>query len=104
MVFEIRFSREAEEDILESFLWYETQKPGLGEIFLATLDYAAESIKMNPKAFRIRYKKKVRAFVMNQFPFLILYGICMRLRGRANILFGNPSLRLRSGTEIKFKD
>jgi len=45
----------------------------LGAEFLDSLDKARHAILQNPAAYRIRFKKKVRAFLADRFPFLILY-------------------------------
>lgn len=66
-------SKEAEDDMFEAYLWYEQQKPGLGEEFLESLDKARQSITRSPSTYRTRYKKKVRAFLVDRFPYLILY-------------------------------
>jgi toxin ParE1/3/4 len=68
-----QLSEEAESDVYESYLWYEKQKAGLGEEFLEAVDAAKEAIISNPKTYRIRYKKKVRGFLVSRFPYLILY-------------------------------
>ena len=34
---------------------------------------AQRAIMANPTTYQIRYKNKVRAFVVNRFPYLILY-------------------------------
>ncbi|MBS1508091.1 MAG: type II toxin-antitoxin system RelE/ParE family toxin [Bacteroidetes bacterium] len=73
MPFSYNLSREAEDDILEAYIWYEQQKSGLGEEFLDSLDKARYSILQNPATYRIRYKKKVRAYLVDRFPYLILY-------------------------------
>lgn len=68
-----RISEEAASDILEGYRWYERKREGLGEEFLASLEQAKKAITSNPKTYRIRYKKKVRAYVVHRFPYLILY-------------------------------
>ncbi|GAA5031360.1 hypothetical protein GCM10011506_20960 [Marivirga lumbricoides] len=73
MTYNYQLSEEAESDIYESYVWYEKQKTGLGEEFLRVLDAAEKAILNNPKTYRVRYKKKVRAFVLDRFPYLILY-------------------------------
>jgi plasmid stabilization system protein ParE len=73
MPYKYRLSQEAEWDVLDSYVWYEKQRPGLGEEFLQTLEAAQRAITANPTTYRIRYKNKVRAFVVNRFPYLILY-------------------------------
>ncbi|MGL1886342.1 MAG: hypothetical protein OCD76_07485 [Reichenbachiella sp.] len=54
-----QLSEEAELDIEESYVWYESQREGLGEGFFARLDQAKVAIINNPKTYKIRYKKKV---------------------------------------------
>lgn len=60
----VLFSREAEKDIFETYIWYETQKPKLGEEFLAEIEKSTKTLANNPESYRIRYRKKVRAFVV----------------------------------------
>lgn len=73
MPYNYRLSEKAESDVYDSYVWYEKQKEGLGEEFLNALDEAEQAITCNPTTYRIRYKKKVRAFVVNRFPYLVLY-------------------------------
>ncbi|GMQ25422.1 hypothetical protein Aoki45_21040 [Algoriphagus sp. oki45] len=73
MKVKVQLSKEAEKDVLESFRWYESEKKGLGDEFLKSLDFSLNVIGENPIAYSFRYKKLVRAYPMNRFPFLILY-------------------------------
>lgn len=73
MNYKVLFSREAEEDLFETYIWYETQKPNLGEEFLAEIEKSTKTLANNPESYRIRYRKKVRAFVVDRFPLLILF-------------------------------
>lgn len=73
MSFNYQLSEEAEHDIEEGYVWYEDQRTGLGEEFLESLDQAKSAIVQNPTTYRIRYKKKIRGFVVDRFPYLILY-------------------------------
>ncbi|MDN3670663.1 type II toxin-antitoxin system RelE/ParE family toxin [Echinicola jeungdonensis] len=73
MPYNYQLSEEAESDVFESYLWYEKQKKGLGEEFLDAIDAAGKAIASNPTTYRVRFKKKVRAFVIDRFPYLVLY-------------------------------
>lgn len=73
MKFEIRISLEAEEDIFESFVWYEKQKSGLGEIFLVEIENSIQKLAENPDFYPYWYRKKVKAYFVDPFPFLILF-------------------------------
>jgi plasmid stabilization system protein ParE len=73
MPYNYNLSQEAEADMLEAYVWYEEQKAGLGEEFLESLEKARRAILQNPETYRIRYRKKVRAFLVDRFPYLILY-------------------------------
>lgn len=73
MPYNYQLSEEAETDIYESYVWYESQQLMLGEKFLDSLDSAKQAIISNPLTYRIRYKKKVRGFIVKDFPYLVLY-------------------------------
>lgn len=73
MKVDIRLSKEAEKDVLDSFSWYQSAKEGLGDEFLEVLESSLYAISENPQAYSFRYKKLVRAYPMDRFPFLILY-------------------------------
>ncbi len=73
MPYNYKLSQEAEDDLLEAYVWYEEQRAGLGEEFLNALDKSRQTLLLNPETYRVRYKKKVRAFLVDRFPFLILY-------------------------------
>lgn len=73
MPYNYQLSDEAERDVEEGYTWYESQREGLGEDFFASLDQAKAAIISNPKTYKISYKKKVRSFVVDRFPYLILY-------------------------------
>jgi hypothetical protein len=59
MPYSYNLSKEAEDDMLEAYVWYEQQRAGLGEEFLESLDNAHQSIIKNPKTYRVRFKDKV---------------------------------------------
>ena len=73
MHYKFRLTQEAEQDVLEGYLWYEKKRKGLGAEFLTALDMAEKAIVSNPRTFPFRYKKKLRGFVVSRFPYLILY-------------------------------
>ena len=73
MPYNYNLSQEAEDDILEAYVWYEEQRVGLGEEFLDALDKARQTLLLNPTTYRARYKKKVRGYLVDRFPYLILY-------------------------------
>lgn len=72
MPYSLKIAQEAEDDILEAYVWYEKQNPGLGEEFLENLSQVYQAILRNPETYRFRFKK-VRAYVVDRFPYLILY-------------------------------
>ena len=50
-------SQEAEDDILDAYIWYGQQRAGLGEEFLECLDKARQAIMQSPTAYNIRHKR-----------------------------------------------
>ena len=66
--FEITVLDDAEVDLDESFLWYESQSRGLGEKFIYFVNKAFEFISGHPNASEIK-QKSVHRFVMDKFPY-----------------------------------
>jgi hypothetical protein len=69
MKVDIQLSKEAEQDVLDSFSWYQSAREGLGDEFLEVLESSLNAISENPQAYSFRYKKLVRAYPINRFPF-----------------------------------
>jgi plasmid stabilization system protein ParE len=63
---------EAENDLEESFLWYQEQSPGLGFEFLRCIDAAFETIMEYPDLYQKVYKD-VRRALPRRFPYEIFY-------------------------------
>jgi toxin ParE1/3/4 len=70
---EVQLSEEAEEDLFESYVWYERKRSSLGDEFLSQIQKTLDTITNSPESYPIRYRKMVRAFVVDRFPFLILF-------------------------------
>lgn len=64
----------AENDILESYHWYEQQSVGLGDDFLSELGSTLNLIESNPQQYQVRYKD-VHMAKINRFPYCIHYTI-----------------------------
>ena len=72
MKYEISFLEEADLDIEETYIWYETLSLGLGKRFFENIRNTIEYIVANPYMFRIVYKRIRRALV-SKFPYGIYY-------------------------------
>jgi hypothetical protein len=72
MSVEIFLSREAEQDIAEAYIWYNSRRNGLGEDFLSCLDAFIESIRRTPEMYAIVYKTFRRGLV-RRFPYAVFY-------------------------------
>ena len=59
---------------LEAYDWYEVQKKGLGEEFLAELDTSYKKIQTHPTFYSI-IKKNYRQVSLKRFPYVIVYEI-----------------------------
>lgn len=65
-------SPRAESDIQSAFEWYESQRPGLGEQYLAALREKLEFVRDHPQASPVVYRN-VRRAVIARFPYLVFY-------------------------------
>jgi plasmid stabilization system protein ParE len=63
---------EAQADLGEAFLWYETQRLGLGSEFLAEVALVLERIERMPEAFAI-VRSQTRRALLHRFPYAVFY-------------------------------
>ena len=68
-------------DIDEAFLWYESQRPGLGEEFLAAVQSTSDSIAAHPAMYPVIHRDTRRALVQ-RFP----YGTFDRVYGEVIVV------------------
>ncbi len=65
---------EAEVDITDAAIWYQNQRSGLGEQFIAEVHAAMERAVANPRQFpRLRRKPEVRRVLVKRFPYRIFF-------------------------------
>jgi len=83
MKYNIEISEIAEDEMQEAYLWYETQREGLGERLQQRIDEMIESIEDNPRKFQVRYED-VRIAFLHKFR----YGIHLRIQGETIFIIG----------------
>jgi plasmid stabilization system protein ParE len=66
------FAPDAELDISEAYIWYETHRLGLGEEFLSSLDACVERIRRQPLIYPVVHEAYRRA-LMRRFPYAIFF-------------------------------
>ena len=62
-------------DIEDAYLWYESQRPGLGEEFLAALRSTRDRVLEHPEAFPALHRDTRRALIPLRFPYGLFYRI-----------------------------
>jgi len=73
-VYPITFKPEVYDDIKTAYDWYESQRVGLGEDFLLTLEESYVKITRTPKLYQDIYKL-VRRKLVRRFPYGIFFVI-----------------------------
>lgn len=61
-------------DIEEAFLWYERQRAGLGNEFLAAVQSALDDLIAHPTRYPVMHRDTRRALV-HRFPYGIFYRV-----------------------------
>ena len=74
MKYKVYFLDEAENDLDESYVWYEIQKINLGDEFIININQSVNNISENPFHCEEVYKN-IRKKIVSKFPFLIYYYI-----------------------------
>jgi plasmid stabilization system protein ParE len=72
MAVRLVLAAEVEQDITEAFAWYEDQRSGLGEEFLASVEAALAAIRRDPELHATVHENYRRGFV-RRFPYGIFY-------------------------------
>ena len=63
---------EADEELEAAAVWYDTQEPGLGEVFLDQFESALRRIVADPQVWR-RIRGENRKVNFQSFPYAIVY-------------------------------
>ena len=72
MIERVIYTPEAEDDVVESYAWYESREPGLGEDFLRCVEACVLGIQRHPHLYPVAVDDFRRALV-RRFPFEIFY-------------------------------
>lgn len=67
--------RAAAADIEDAYEWYEPQRPGLGEEFLAALQSTQSRVLEQPEAYPVLHRGTRRALVPQRFPYGLFYRV-----------------------------
>jgi hypothetical protein len=72
MAAELIFAPEVDQDLAEAYLWYESQRAGLGAEFLTCAEACIEAIRRTPELQAIVHANYRRALV-RRFPYAVFY-------------------------------
>ena len=67
------FHPEAEAEHLETVVYYETRRAGLGVLYLAAFEQALESVRDNVHRYRIVHEPDIRRVPLARFPLSIIF-------------------------------
>ena len=62
-------------DIEDAYQWYESQRPGLGEEFLAALSLTRDRVLEQPETFPVIDRNTRRALIPRRFPYGLFYRV-----------------------------
>ena len=71
-MYNLKFKPEVYNDIKAAYDWYESQRIGLGEDFLLTLEESYSKITRTPKVYQLIYKT-VRRKLLRRFPYGVFF-------------------------------
>ena len=74
MALPVVYRRKVGRDLAGAYGWYEEQRAGLGEEFLAAVDATFDAIERIPEMFR-RVHGEVRRANVSRFPYAVFYRI-----------------------------
>jgi len=74
MALPVVYRRKVGRDLAGAYGWYEEQRAGLAEAFLAAVDASFEAIQAFPEMFG-RVHGEIRRAVVSRFPYAVFYRI-----------------------------
>lgn len=74
MKLNVYLRQEAEKDIEDAAIWYESQREGLGQEFLDAVLLALDTISENPGIYPVLHRQ-TRRTVLRRFPFGIFFRV-----------------------------
>lgn len=74
MKYTLEIKEEADLDIIEAYLYYESEQEGLGDRFLDQLEIYLERIQTYPEHYAEKRKPYREAFI-KKFPYFVIYEI-----------------------------
>ncbi|HEY9340699.1 MAG TPA: type II toxin-antitoxin system RelE/ParE family toxin [Hanamia sp.] len=81
----------------EAYIWYEGQKPGLGEEFLKELDSYYDKLQSHPEYFG-KIKSNFRQTALKRFPYVVVFEIMQ------NEVVVFSVFHTKRNPKLKFKD
>ena len=72
MIERVIYTAEAEDDVADSYIWYEDREPGLGEDFLRCIEACVLMIQRHPLLYPVATDEFRRGLV-RRFPYEIFY-------------------------------
>ena len=74
MIERVIYTPEADDDVAESYDWYESREPGLGEDFLRCVETCVLTIQRHPQLYPVAVDEFSRALI-RRFPLEIFYEV-----------------------------
>lgn len=74
MALRLAFRRAVGRDLASAYRWYEAQRTGLGEQFLAAVDASFDAIGRFPEMFSAVHGD-VRRAIVSRFPYAVFYRV-----------------------------
>jgi plasmid stabilization system protein ParE len=74
MTLPLVFHPDVQGEIDDAYQWYEQQRPGLGQDFLAALDQVFDRLQQTPEAHQVVYRD-VRRALPRRFPYGVFYRV-----------------------------
>lgn len=98
MSYAVILSSAAEEEVEDSFNWYEDRVGGLGIRFIEHIEKSINRIVLNPESYAVK-KGKYREIPVEKFPYLIVYEV-LKKQKTVNILH---VFNTRRNPKLKYK-
>lgn len=78
MPYSYRIHEKAHEEYIESYLWYELERVGLGDEFADCVERKLQQISEHPEFYSKKHNLRFREAKVERFPYMIVYELFPR--------------------------
>lgn len=97
--YKLDYHPDIENDLYESFIWYEMKEEGLGKKLIINVKEKLAQIKDMPETYSVKSNKPYREAIVDTFPFTITY----KILAKKHVIFISSIHHHKKHPDLKYR-